>query len=471
MQNNFHNIENEGDNFELLLKFENFIKENDNSYFDIEEITTIYEYYSNKKEYELSELALNKGLKIHPNSDELKLLYANLLMDKKEHLSAIKYYKELLITEPKDIDINTDLGITLLRVKNINEALKYFYVAINESEKEDVENLLVEISYNLNKEGFFDEVQNIILPILEKYQSENLIFELAYSLEQSNKLEESVKYYKQVIDKSTYHSKAWFNLGLAYNKLKRFEDALLSFDMAITIDKTMYEVYYNKANIFAVIKDYNRAISNYCEYLSFTKKKHIVYYYLGNCHENLNNLEYAIDFYHMAAQKESLTFEAYSDLAHVYYKIKEYKSSIKTCSIALLINEENSNLWHLMAKSYDKMGNKERTKRCLKHAAIYNQDGISVWIDLYKFLLENEKNFNSNEFISELKSINNLHAPTYYLAAVIAFNQGNKNEAFNNIVLAIKLKKEYLIEILNEFPILLSYHPIINFINKLENKD
>ena len=55
---------------------------------------------------------------------------------------------------------------------------------------------------------------------------ESALYELAYCLDVTDKLEDSLAYYQEFIDRDPYSSYAWYNLGIVFNKLMRFDEAV-----------------------------------------------------------------------------------------------------------------------------------------------------------------------------------------------------------------------------------------------------
>lgn len=61
--------------------------------------------------------------------------------------------------------------------------------------------------------------------------------------------------------KPDYH-KAWHNRGNALGELGRKEEAIASYDQAITIKPDQYEAWYNKAHYYALWGKFEEAIEN-----------------------------------------------------------------------------------------------------------------------------------------------------------------------------------------------------------------
>jgi len=58
---------------ELVKKFEEMMENNDEFYFDTEELEDIIVYYLELGDFNYADTAVNYGLKLHPNSLDIKI--------------------------------------------------------------------------------------------------------------------------------------------------------------------------------------------------------------------------------------------------------------------------------------------------------------------------------------------------------------------------------------------------------------
>ena len=80
---------------ELSKKFEEMIENNDNFYFDSEEIEELVIFYLEMGDVHFAEMAINYGLKLHPNSIELKVKQLEVLLDLERYVQARQLIDEL----------------------------------------------------------------------------------------------------------------------------------------------------------------------------------------------------------------------------------------------------------------------------------------------------------------------------------------------------------------------------------------
>ena len=77
------------------------------------------------------------------------------------------------------------------------------------------------------------------------------------------RFEEALKSYNKALEIKPDHFFAHNNKGITLKDLNRYEEALESYDKAIEINPSFIEPYNNKGNIFKDIKQYDKALENY----------------------------------------------------------------------------------------------------------------------------------------------------------------------------------------------------------------
>src|SRR5436190_632705 len=103
-----------------------------------------------------------------------------------------------------------------------------FYIERNDPVKE-----LQVIDYA--KQQHPASVKYLKLSLDDNPENEIALYELAFCFEFTDKLNESVEFYKQFIDRCPYSFPAWYNLGNVYNRTSDFDQALNAYDYCLVI--------------------------------------------------------------------------------------------------------------------------------------------------------------------------------------------------------------------------------------------
>ena len=165
---------------------------------------------------------------------------------------------------------------------------------------------------------------------MEFYLSADNYFNRGNTLCLSGDYEGGIKAYDQDIQIQPFHE-VYQNLGLALFYLDREEDALVSFNKAIELDKTFYQAWYNRGVLLLKRtkdiylgpgsldlseeskKQYKEAIESFNKTIEIKREYHQAWYYRAEC--------YAI------IQKGDL---AIKDLEEAIQLNPEYKTKAKT---------------------------------------------------------------------------------------------------------------------------------------------
>lgn len=76
-------------------------------------------------------------------------------------------------------------------------------------------------------------------------------------------------------------------MGVAYNKLAEYDEAINAFDFCIAIEEAFSSAYFNKANALANQEKYEEAIEVYKQTFEYEEPDAYTHYYLGECYEKL----------------------------------------------------------------------------------------------------------------------------------------------------------------------------------------
>jgi tetratricopeptide (TPR) repeat protein len=146
---------------------------------------------------------------------------------------------------------------------------------------------------------------------MEFYLSADNYFNRGNTLCLSGDYEGGIKAYDQDIQIQPFHE-VYQNLGLALFYLDREEDALVSFNKAIELDKTFYQAWYNRGVLLLKRtkdiylfpgsldlseeskKQYQEAIESFNKTIEIEQKYHRAWYYRAECYAIIQEVDLAI---------------------------------------------------------------------------------------------------------------------------------------------------------------------------------
>jgi len=155
--------------------------------------------------------------------------------------------------------------------------------------------------------------------------------------EELGELDKSVSDFKKAVDYKAKEAEYHANLGRVYYKQAKYDEALMSLDLATKYDKKVLDVYYTKNNVLMALKRFQLAADNAGK--AITVKKSAKHYYLkGVALDSLMNYKDAAYNFSRAVFYSSKMIEAHVGLAHTNLKLLQYEKAITSCNKALAID-------------------------------------------------------------------------------------------------------------------------------------
>jgi tetratricopeptide (TPR) repeat protein len=160
---------------------------------------------------------------------------------------AEKLYREILETEPTQIDANHNLGLLLISLNKSAEAIPLLKIAVETNPS--IEQFWVSYTTALINEKQFEEAESCCRKaIKQKVNSAKIYFNLGITLNELGRLEESEESYKIAIELKPEFAEAYHNLGNILKKLSRLDEAEIYYRKAIEL-KTNYTDAHNNLSI------------------------------------------------------------------------------------------------------------------------------------------------------------------------------------------------------------------------------
>ena len=134
---------------------------------------------------------------------------------------------------------------------------------------------------------------------------------------------------------------AYFNLGKTQRASQKYKEALISYSKCIELDQSYADAFNNRGVIYLEdLKDYEKAITNFQQFLALVPNAFFGYYNLGNAHKNLNSYEKALASYDSAIQLNPYYAEAYSNRAAVLGGLKRYEEALASYDHAIQLKPD-----------------------------------------------------------------------------------------------------------------------------------
>ncbi|PQJ82425.1 tetratricopeptide repeat protein [Polaribacter glomeratus] len=364
-----------------LTKFESMLKTNNIFFFDLVEFEEIIIHYLDAGKHALAKKAVKLGLEQHPQSVDLKLLQVEIYVFEGELVKASILLKKLEQIEPSNDEIFIQKATINSKTGNHKEAIVNLEKALTlTDDKLDVWSLIgMEYLYLDN----FDKARlSFIKCIEEDFEDYSALYNIVYCFDMEQMHEQAIVYLDNYINKNPYCEVAWHQLGRQYFILKRYEEALKSFDYAVLIDEFFIGGYLEKAKTLEELEQYQEAIDNYLITLELDDPTAFAYVRIGECYERIHKFDAAISYYKKAVHEDPLLDRGWILLTDLYYNDQNYQKAAYYISKALKIDEDNASYWRKYSQIKLKLNFFEEAVIGFENCLELNDDSLEIYIGL-----------------------------------------------------------------------------------------
>src|SRR6187399_1077808 len=256
-------LSDEEDDYNLSLsKFESMLKTNKVLFFDSEEFEEIILHYLDMGKANLAKKALKLALEQHPRSTGLKLVQVEMLIYDDKLEPAEKLLNELYAIEPNNEEIYIQKANICSKRDQHEKAVELLRIALKFTDDfADVYNLIgMEYLFMDNLEM---AKESFIKCLEEDFEDQSALYNVVYCFEFLDQNLEAIEYLKTYIDRNPYSEIAWHQSGRLYYGVKDYENAVRSFEFATYIDDEFLGAYLEKGKSLERLKRYEDAIESY----------------------------------------------------------------------------------------------------------------------------------------------------------------------------------------------------------------
>ena len=151
----------------------------------------------------------------------------------------------------------------------------------------------------------------------------NQIFQNADHEIKKTNFRKAIQYYDLILKKEPNNQNAYILLGLAYHKIKKYDDAIKNYKKAIKLKPDIAVTYFYLGNIFYDLKKSNDAIENYKKAINLQNDLVGAHFNLGSLFYSKKKFKDAIENYKKAAKLDPGFFGIYLNLGNIFKDLGE----------------------------------------------------------------------------------------------------------------------------------------------------
>lgn len=452
---------------ELANRLDKMIQSGSELYFDSEEFELLIDYYQSNFNFKKASQVLEFAIKLHPNNNRLKIREARQLASDGNYNKALNILSELELIDPADAEILITKGSVYSLMMDYKNAVSAFEKALVVVDQDDLEEVYTSIAFEYENMGAFNNALDYLKKALSISENpEQILYEIGMCFEMDKKMDESVAYFTEYLDKNPYSIASWFNLGLSLHHLELFEKAIDAFEYTIAIDETYIPAYLSMAQSYTGLENYRKAIEVYNDSTEFESPEALTLYYIGECYEKLLDYDQALDYYNKAIELDENLPEPYAGIGVIFDEQGKTKAGINYLEKAIELDNLNTEFLLIQADMYTKLHLFDKAKECFQAIEEIDPFDSDLWKEYANMHILNGE----IEKATQVLKTGLIHQPEnagiiYRLVATLLIGN-NQNQAAYFLESALELNYPDHQELFDYFPGIIKYPLLIELITQ-----
>ncbi|MEZ5026790.1 MAG: tetratricopeptide repeat protein [Chitinophagales bacterium] len=360
---NFEFNEDENDDFDILglvEKYEDAIKNAHATFFDLDDVENIIDYYFQMGRRDDALAVIDKYINQYPFSVELLTKKALFLYGQKRIDEALQNLEIAEIYEPSHTYIyflRAEIYAYLSRYDEAIEILHYLLTIVQKIEIVDVYMQLCDIYEDI---GNLDKVYECIVESLKiDPLDEEALNRLNYYIESTGNFEDNISLHKQMIDEHPFNYLAWYNLACTYRGIDDYENAAEAYEFAIAINDNEDYFFQELAELHYKNNAPQKALDVLKDMCELFEADDEVYFLQGKCNEALGKIKMARYCYRKAVHENPAMSEAYFRIGETYKNEGLWEQAYKAFQKASELEKEQYEFCLAMAEAALEIGEHE----------------------------------------------------------------------------------------------------------------
>lgn len=271
----------------------------------------------------------------------------------------------------------------ILILRQLNSAPLSISNSTHESQLQ-IENLI-----NLYKSGRFSEIIDLSHSFKGKSTKLDVIhkvFGAAYSaLKKSN---EAMTHYKIALGLGSQDADLYYNMGVELQCIGNFNSAILHYQKAIYLRPNFFNAITNLGNVLKNTGQLDAAIDSYKSALRIFPNDAAVLNNVGAVMRDLGDLDVAIEYCNRALKINPNFAMAHYNLGLSFYDQKNFNEAINSYQKAILFNPEYSQAYNNLGNSYKAKGENKLALESYRKSLKLDPDNLQTYSNL-GIVLEN----------------------------------------------------------------------------------
>lgn len=245
-------------------------------------------------------------------------------------------------------------GTTAFENKNYAEAIKQFKKAIEISPDFILAHSNLAYTYLSDKKVELAEQQFLHLTTIDE-TAHLPFYELGTLAELKDSTDLAIKYYSNAIDRKNNDKRYYYQRGILYFKLGRYETAVEDFSKVVLIDPKDADAYNDRGSAYKLTGKIDKAIADYTKAADLNKKSGLAYNNLGSLYREQKEYDRAIKAYDKAILVDQNNYLAWNNRGFAKFEKGDYPAALSDFKRVNLLNPDYAIAYNNIAGVYMEM--------------------------------------------------------------------------------------------------------------------
>ena len=426
------------------------MENNDEFYFDTEELEDIIVYYLELGDFNYADNAVNYGLKLHPNSLDIKIKRLEILLEWEDYNTAKELIDELKGSSMENTDFMVCYAKYYSNLGNPRKAIDICKKALELKEEENfLHNFIADEYVNLGDP--FNALKHYRKALKEDPTDEYSLENCMICFSDLNKSEEAIAFLNEYLDEFAYSETAWFEYGQFYFNRKNYEEAIKGYDYLLAINSSSVGVYANKAACYEALGQYQKAVEVYEEMLELEYTKAFTFYKIGLCYKAQKQSIMALNAFQKSLREDPQFYLSMMEQSYLYEEMGGMKEALHFAKEATQLNDSNLDYQKRLAFLFIDSGKFEESLSCLKKLVDAEPSRFYNWYAYSEVLMLLGEYEEAVTILDKAIKIHN-RAELYYQLSNCYFNLRNPEKGAESLQKALNIDSSLATDMQKKYP-------------------
>lgn len=414
---------------ELLIRYEQMIKDHANYYFDADDLEEIAYQYEIRDLYQKALEVIERGMSMHPGSMSLGIKRAKYLLC----LDCVEEAEKQIYSIPHDSVDAVLICAELSFIQANGEQAISLLSSLLSSDEMSVDLCFDIIDMYLDF-GYIDELKDFIFAADKVLANgSEVLRELALIYEDRQEYDLALSVYDILLDRDPYSYVDWFNTAKIHALKKDYDKAVDACDFALTAKEGDETILSFKGYCLYDNENYAQAIEVFKELLDVIEDKSMIYELIAECFTKLEKNEDAIRYLDKALSYTPDNANLYYQQASNYYDLGDISNAIQRLRKSIELEPKDADALAFLGEIYVEIKEFTEGKKFLEQSAKLNPENQDVLVLLGDLASQNSDYNTAISYYEQALSTDIYNVKLTFKLILAHFNSGDQEKAVNMI--------------------------------------